>query len=56
MKIFAGELFNYVHSRRSPRLKRQYFLSLCFKYPQEFDDSILIFRNKELLLISFLKK
>ena len=48
VRRFAEELNNYVNSKRSPRLAKNFFLGLCKKYPQGFNDCFLITRNKKL--------
>ena len=46
VKMFSDKLYSYVHSkRRSPRLVRNFFLGLCVKYPQRFNNCFLIARN-----------
>ena len=49
VRMFSEELNSYVHStRQSPCLIKNFFLGLCEKYPQGFDDCFLIVRNKKL--------
>ena len=49
IKMFSEELNRYFHLRRSPRLTKNFFLCLCKKYPQTFNDSFLIAKNDKLL-------
>ena len=46
--MFFDELYSYIHSKRqSPHLVKNFFLGLCEKYPQGFNDCFLIARNKK---------
>ena len=48
VKMFSDELYSYIHSKRSPCLARKFFLGLCKKCPQGFNDFFfLIARNKK---------
>ena len=49
VRMFSEELNSYIHSKRqSPRLTKNFYLGLCEKYPQGFNDCFLIARNKKL--------
>ena len=53
----ADELYKYVHSgRRSLRLVKFQFLSLCKKYHQTINESFDIAKNKGHLIAYFTKK
>ena len=57
VRMFSEELHSYVHSkRRSPRLVKNFFLGLCEKYPQEFNNCFLVARDKKLFQLYKKKK
>ena len=44
--IFSDDLHSYVYSkRRSSRLVKKFFLRLCEKYPQGFEDCFMVVKN-----------
>ena len=54
---FSDSLYSYVHnSRRSQHLLRKKFYALCKKYPNCFDDSFNITKNKHISYFSQFEK
>ena len=52
--MFSDELYSYVHlKRQSPRLIKVFFLHLCEKYPQGFNDCFLAAKNKDFMITFF---
>ena len=46
IRIFSDDLHSYVYSeRRSSCLVKKFFLRLCEKYPQGFEDCFMVVKN-----------
>ena len=54
---FCQTLYNYIHnSSRSQRLLRRNFYDFCKKYPDDFNDSFNVAKNKYIFYFSQFKK
>ena len=54
--MFSNDLHSYVYSTRwSSCLVKTFFLHLCEKYPQGFEDCFMVGKNKDSMIYFFSK-